>query len=106
LARIPLRPSLSFSTRTVCVAICSSKTFVCSSNEIWRLRAILARLSNRSASAALPAARSSSDLRDAASALAPHSPVASRASFASSSSSRRLPIVWATDYSASRMLFV
>ncbi len=106
LARIPLRPSLSLSTRTVWVAICSSKVLTCSSSEIWRLSAILARLSNLSASAALPAARYSSALRDAASAFPPHSRAASFASFSSSSRSRRLPIVWATASSASRMLLV
>ena len=106
LARIPLRPSLSFSTRTVWVAICSSKILTCSSNVIWRLRAILARLSNLSASATLPAARYSSAFFEAARAFAPHSTAACLASFSSSSISRRLPIVWATASSASRMLFV
>ena len=68
--------------------------------------ATFARLSNLSASAALPAARSSSPFAEAASALRPQSPAASTSSRWSCSSMRRLPIVTATASSASAMLFV
>src|SRR6185437_4150213 len=90
---MPLRPTLSFSTTSVWVAIVGSAAFASFSELIWRWRAIFARLSNLSASAVLPARRSSSALRLAASALPPHSAAAWMSSAWSRSSSRRLPIV-------------
>ncbi len=83
---------------------CMSAT--CDSNSICRRSATRASLSKRSASAALPDWRTLSAFWLAARALPPHSAAASPASRASSSISRRLPMVWAMAASASRMLAV
>ena len=64
---------MSFSTTSVCASIVGSTAWAARSSLIWRCSAILARLSNLSASAVLPPRRSSSALRLAAMALLPHS---------------------------------
>ncbi len=51
---MPLRPSLSLSTTSVCDSMVGSTAFASRSELIWRCSAILARLSNLSASAVLP----------------------------------------------------
>ena len=100
------RPVLSFSTVSPCEAIIGAASLASFSNPICLPSAILARLSNLSASPGWPSARSLSAFWEAASALAPHSLAAATSSAWSASAIRRLPIVWATASSASAIELV
>ncbi len=106
LPRMVSRPCLSFSTTSVCDAMVGSAPFASLSDCIWRWRATRASASNLSAFGVLPAFRYSSAFWLAARALRPQSCAAWTSSRWSSSIIRRLPMVWATALSASRMLSV
>ena len=100
------RPVLSFSTTSFWEVIIGSAARASFSKAICLDSATFARLSNRSASEALPELRSWSALADAAAALAPQSAAAATSAAWSCSARRTLPMVTATASSASAIELV